>query len=206
MLSPAGIALDSSRNIYVADGDTSSVLVYVALGGSTGTLDDAPLATIVGSSTGLSFPNGIALDSSGHIYVANILASSVCLSGAGKQHRDARRGPQRHHQRTQHRPADPYGIVVDSSGNIYVADVGAESVFVYPALAISGTGPLDESPTDTISGPLTELGKPLFVAIQPAVAPTPTPSATATGATPTATATGGLLRQRRQQPLRRRPR
>ena len=62
-------------------------------------------------------------------------------------------------------------------------------MFVYPALAISGTGLLDEAPTDTISGPLTELGDPLFVAIQPAVAPTPTPSATATGATPTATAT-----------------
>ncbi len=54
-----------------------------------------------------------------------------------------------------------------------MADVSAESVFVYPALAISGTGPLDESPTDTISGPLTELGKPLFVAIQPASDPLP---------------------------------
>src|SRR5208282_5006130 len=83
---------------------------------------------------------------------------------------------------------NPYGIALDSSGNIYVADAGAVSVFVYPALG-SSTGLLDESPTDTISGPLTELGEPLFVAIQPAVAPTPTPSATATGATPTATAT-----------------
>ena len=195
LLSPGGIALDSSRNIYVADSEASSVLVYAALGGSTGTLDDAPLATIVGSSTGLRFPNGIALDSSGNIYVADIPPQGVCLSGAGKQHREARRGPHRHHQRTQDRPErNPYGIVVDSSGNIYVADVSAESVFVYPALAISGTGPLDEAPTDTISGPLTELGKPLFVAIQPAVAPTPTPSATATGATPTATATATQTR------------
>ncbi len=190
LLSPAGIALDSSRNIYVADGDTSSVLVYAALGGSTGTLDDAPLATIVGSSTGLSFPNGIALDSSGNIYVANIPLKVFVYPALGSSTGTLDEVPTATISGHKTGLSDPYGIVVDSSGNIYVADVSAESVFVYPALAISGTGPLDESPTDTISGPLTELGKPLFVAIQPAVAPTPTPSATATGATPTATATG----------------
>ena len=39
------------------------------------------------------------------------------------------------------------------------------------------------APSATISGPLTELGEPLFVAIQPGPAgPTPTPTATATGA------------------------
>ena len=69
---------------------------------------------------------------------------------------------------------------MDSSGNIYVADAGAASVFVYPPLG-SSTGTLNEAPTATISGPLTELGEPLFVAIQPAAAgPTPTPTATAT--------------------------
>ena len=67
-------------------------------------------------------------------------------------------------------------------------DSGAASVFAYPALG-SSTGPLNEFPTATISGPFTELAEPVFVALQPAAAPTPTPTATATGATPTATAT-----------------
>ncbi|MGA7618493.1 NHL repeat-containing protein [Candidatus Binatus sp.] len=190
LLSPGGIALDSSRNIYVADNEATSVFVYAALGSSTGTLDDAPLATIGGSSTGLRFPNGIALDSSDQIYVADILASKVFVypalgSSTGKLDEVPSATISGHNTGLR----NPYGIALDSSGNIYVADVGAASVFVYPALAISGTGLLDEAPTDTISGPLTELGDPLFVAIQPAVAPTPTPSATATGATPTATAT-----------------
>ncbi|MFZ0245007.1 MAG: NHL repeat-containing protein, partial [Candidatus Binatus sp.] len=182
LLSPGGIALDSSRNIYVADNEATSVFVYAALGSSTGTLDDAPLATIGGSSTGLRFPNGIALDSSDQIYVADILASKVFVypalgSSTGKLDEVPSATISGHNTGLR----NPYGIALDSSGNIYVADVGAASVFVYPALAISGTGLLDEAPTDTISGPLTELGDPLFVAIQPAVAPTPTPSATATG-------------------------
>ena len=201
LLRPGGIALDSSRNIYVADNEAKSVFVYAALGSSTGTLDDAPLATIGGSSTGLSFPNGIALDSSDQIYVADILASKVfvypALGGSGWV-----AGPPATYSVAPtatisgHNTGlrNPYGIALDSSANIYVADAGAVSVFVYPALGGSGwvAGPpatYSVAPTDTISGPLTELGDPLFVAIQPAVAPTPTPSATATGATPTATAT-----------------
>jgi len=104
----------------------------------------APTATISGSNTGLSYPQGIAVDS--------------------------------------------------TSGNIYVADESATSVFVYPPLA-SSTGVLNEAPVATISGPLTELGEPQFIAIQPAAAPTATPTATASPtatrtATPTATATG----------------
>jgi hypothetical protein len=81
----------------------------------------------------------------------------------------------------------PYGIALDSNRNIYVADLSANSVFTYPALG-SSTGLLNEAPTATISGPLTELGEPQFIAVQPAVAPTPTATATTTPtAAPTAT-------------------
>ena len=65
------------------------------------------------------------------------------------------------------------------------------SVFVYPPLG-SSTGVLDETPSANISGPQTELGEPLFIAIQQLGAATPTPTAsptfTAATATPTPTA------------------
>jgi hypothetical protein len=64
---PAGIAVDSSLNIYVANPATDAVTVYAA--GSNGNV--APTATISGPSTGLNTPTGIALDSNGLIYVTN---------------------------------------------------------------------------------------------------------------------------------------
>jgi len=102
----------------VADIETTSVFVYPPLGSSTGPLNEAPIATINGSSTGLF---------------------------------------------------DPIGIAVDSSANIYVADNGEAftpgSVFVYSAGSNGNV-----APTATISGPLTGLAAPLFIAFQPATA------------------------------------
>jgi sugar lactone lactonase YvrE len=74
---PHAVALDSSGNIYVTNGDGNSVTVYAA--GATGPA--TPTATISGALTGLSNPNGIALDDKGNIYVTN--GTSVTVYAAG---------------------------------------------------------------------------------------------------------------------------
>jgi sugar lactone lactonase YvrE len=196
---PEGIVVDSSLNIYVADdGDgscdgTESVYVYPL--GSNG--NAAPSATISGGNTGLCYPYGIALDSSGNIYVADEGAASVFvyppLASLPKQPNYPNVTPIATISGNNTGLSGPYGIALDSSGNIYVADFSANSVFTYPALGgtgwVAGTpATYSVTPTATISGPLTELGEPQFIAVQPAVAPTPTPTATAT-TTPTVTAT-----------------
>jgi sugar lactone lactonase YvrE len=198
MVEPYGIALDSIRNVYVADGGdescfgTASVYVYPA--GSNGDVD--PIATISGTITGLCEPRGIALDSSGNIYVADAIAGSVFVYPAlGSSTGTLNEAPIATISGTATGMVEPYGIALDSSGDIYVADAFAVSVFAYPALG-SSTGRLNEAPIATVSGPLTQLGEPQFIAIQPPAASptptatggTPTPTATAT-ATPTATAT-----------------
>ena len=195
LLNPFGIALDSSRNIYVADDGNSAAMpavpasVFVYSAGSHG--DAAPLATISGGNTGLMEPCGVALDSTGNIYVADFLAASVFVypplqtSGTGTLNEN----PTVTIKDSQHL-VGPCGITLDSSSNIYVADSSAASVFAYPAVG-SSSGTINDSPMSTISGPLTELAEPLFVAIglqPPPPSPTPTPTATAT-ATQTATAT-----------------
>ena len=77
---PYGITLDPKGNIYVTnDGSTAvpgfSVTIYGA--GSSGNV--APLETIAGDKTGLNQPEGIALDSKGNIYVANLEGFSVTV-------------------------------------------------------------------------------------------------------------------------------
>ena len=70
--SPVGIALDAAGKIYVTNdqagaGYSYSITIYPA--GSSGEV--APIAVISGSNTDLQFPQGIAVDTDGKIYVAN---------------------------------------------------------------------------------------------------------------------------------------
>ncbi len=195
---PVGIALDSSRNIYVSDSGAASVFVYPPLGHSTGPLNEAPTATISGSNTGLRDPQGIALDSSRNIYVVdcgecngNGTGTSVFVyPPLGSSTGSLNEAPTATISGRNTSLLYPIGIALDSSGDIYVVDLFG-SVFVYPPLG-SSTGVLDEFPSADISGPQTELGEPLFIAIQQLGAATPTPTAsptfTAATATPTPTA------------------
>jgi sugar lactone lactonase YvrE len=120
---PKAIAVDSSDKIYVADegGDDDPnspprVMVYEA--GSKG--DIAPIATISGGKTGLDNPDGIAVESSGKIYVTN----------NGSESRDTDTitvyPPAAHGNvapvATIGSETEPQGIAVDSAGKIYVTN------------------------------------------------------------------------------------
>ncbi len=157
---PTGITVDSSRKIYVTDGD--SLLIFPALGSSTGTLDEFPIAQISGSNTGLGYPTGIAVGSSGKIYVANYEASSVTIYPAlGSSTGTLNEVPIATISGSNTGLYAPTGIAVDSKGKIHVADRG---VFVYPALG-SSTGTLNEAPIATISGSNTGLAEPQGIAL-----------------------------------------
>ena len=143
----------------------ASVFVYPALGSSTGLLNEAPTATISGSNTGLVSPEGIALDSSRNIYVADDSAASVFVYPAlGSSTGLLNEAPTATISGSNTGLNTPYGIALDSSGNIYVADTLAASVFVYPPLG-SSTGLLNEAPTATISGSNTGLSYPEGIAL-----------------------------------------
>jgi hypothetical protein len=177
---PAFAALDSSGNIYVTNSSSTAgcppgVLanVYIYAAGSSG--DSGPIAIIGGSNTGLLDPQGIAVDSSGKIYVTDPEAESVFVypsltsSGTGALNEApiatiSGLNPAGGNITGLFYPTD---IAVDSTG-IYMADVGngtGASVFVFPTLATSGTGVLNEAPTATISGMNTGLVRPAGITL-----------------------------------------
>jgi len=144
--------VDSSGKIYVAD-IFNGLSVYAALGSSTGSLNEAPIATIYGSNTGMEGPGGIAVDSSGKIYVTGPVldaegrltgSEGVAVYAAGSNGNVA---PIAAITGNNTGLISPSGIAVDSSGKIYVADVGPNgngpgSVFVYAAGSNGNVAPI----------------------------------------------------------------
>lgn len=163
LVSPAGIAVGATEKIYVTNlgmGGASTVpTVNVYAAGTKGNV--APIATISGSSTGLSGPNGIALDSSGKIYVANAGNDTVTVYAAGANGNVA---PTATIGGPNTGLANPTGVALDNAGNIYVANYGhtrnSGTVTSYPAGANGNV-----APTMTISGSNTDISSPRSVTL-----------------------------------------
>ena len=164
---PHGVAVDSSDNVYIADTDNHRIEVVkqggnghvytLAIIAGTGTAG-APTAGPATSSN-LNYPNGVAVDSSGNVYITdsyNVVVEKVTLDGtlsifAGTGTESApTAGPA-----TSSNLNYPTSVAVDSSGNVYIADPGSSVVAkVTPSGTLSvfaGTGAAGE-PT---AGPAT---------------------------------------------------
>ena len=136
---PDSVAVDSSGNIYIADtgnnvireaSASSGDIATIAGNGTSGYSGDNGAAT----SAKLSIPNGVAVDSSGNTYVADtgnnvireIVASSSeikTVAGTGTSGYSGDNG-----KSTSAKLNSPYGVALDSSGDIYIADTGNDII------------------------------------------------------------------------------
>jgi uncharacterized protein (TIGR03437 family) len=124
---PEGVAVDSAGNLYIADSGndrvrkvSNGVITTVAGNGSDGfSGDNGPAA-----SAQLNFPEGVAVDSAGNLYIADSGNSCIrkvvsgvitTIAGGGSSFGD--NGPA-----TTAQLNDPQGVAVDSAGNVYIAD------------------------------------------------------------------------------------
>ena len=122
------LALDSAGNIYVANEGTSddpaSITIYEA--GSNG--DVAPIARIAGPKTGLTSPDGVAVDPDGYIYVSNDsnvakVPDSITVYSPRSTGDST---PVRVISGPATKLASPEGIAVDPAGNIFVTSRNLE--------------------------------------------------------------------------------
>lgn len=126
---PYAVAADGAGNVYVADATDHSIRKISAdgtvttLAGKAGTFGSSD-----GSGTSALFrtPRGIAADSAGNVYVADtgnktvrkITAAGVVSTLAGL----AGQGGSTNGIGTAARFGSPYGVAVDTAGNVYVMD------------------------------------------------------------------------------------
>lgn len=158
---PNGVALDSSENLYVANGFSSSssrsngyVTVYAA--GAHGNVK--PINTITGGSTGLWEPAALALDSTNDIYVPNFGISTLTVYAAGAAGNIA---PMRTIRGSKTKLSGPLQIALDSDLKIYVANYGPPVGIMVYAAGTSG----NVRPLRTIKGSKTQLDNPDGVAL-----------------------------------------
>jgi len=160
---PFGIATDSQGNVYLSDNlenDTSSenrvreiangTINTVAGNGQIGALGDGGAAT----SAQLNFPTGLAVDSVGNIYIADLYNNEIrkvsggkitTVAGNGQMGFGGDGGPA-----TSAQLNNPGGVAVDSQGNIFIADTGNNRVRMVSAsngkiTTIAGNGTLGYS-------------------------------------------------------------
>jgi len=129
---PLGVAVDSAGNLYIADQGnnrirkvSNGVITTVAGNGTTvGSLGDNGPAT----SAQLYFPDSVAVDSAGNLYIADAGNNRIrkvsngvitTVAGNGMFGYSGDNGPA-----ASAWLCWPQGVAVDSAGNVYIADQG----------------------------------------------------------------------------------
>ena len=172
---PIGLAVDASGNLYIADFTNNRVrkvsggtITTVAGNGLSGYSGDGGLA----ASAQINGPTGVAVDSNGNLYIADLNNNVVrevtggkimTVAGSGLPGVGGDGGPA-----TAALVGSPAGIAVDTSGNLYIANGSATVRKVYAntgfITTIAGNG-TNGYTGDGGSAPFGELNGPVSLAV-----------------------------------------
>ena len=132
---PAGVAVDSAGNLYIADMDNHRI--RMVSGGIVTTVAGNGLGQFSGdggpaTSASLNYPQSVAVDSAGNLYIADQFNRRIrkvsggtitTVAGDGEAGSSGDGGPA-----TSASIDQPVGVAVDSAGNIYIADESSNRI------------------------------------------------------------------------------
>jgi uncharacterized protein (TIGR03437 family) len=148
LVTPFGLTVDSSGQVYFAENgdsrirkiDTKGNISTIAGNGTAGFTGDGS----TGTTAEISFPTGVAVDSSGNVYIADLVNLRVrklssggtisTVAGNGKFSYSGDSG-----QATSAQLNTPQATAVDSSGNLYIADTANQVVRKVTAAGVIST-------------------------------------------------------------------
>jgi uncharacterized protein (TIGR03437 family) len=136
LFNPAGIAVDNVGNLFIADAanyrvrkiNSAGIISTVAGNGTPNFGGDGGPAT----GAGVPFPNGVALDGAGNLYISDgsnrarkvsTNGTITTIAGTGTPAFSGDGGPATSAQLSQ-----PAGIAVDAAGNVYISDSSNDRV------------------------------------------------------------------------------
>jgi prepilin-type N-terminal cleavage/methylation domain-containing protein len=130
---PYGVAVDSSGNVYVAD-TLNSLIRKITPTGTVSTFAGSGTAGFLDGAAGtakFNYPQALAVDTTGNVYVADTANNRIrkitstgtvsTLAGSGVAGSAEGTG-------TAAQFSNSFGIAVDSSGNVYVADTNNQRI------------------------------------------------------------------------------
>jgi uncharacterized protein (TIGR03437 family) len=130
---PYSVAVDPAGNLFIADTfnnrirKVSNGTITTVAGGGTAFGDGGPA-----TSAQLSFPQGVAVDSAGNLYIADTGNSRIRIVSNGLIATVAGNGTCEfswdNGTATVAGLCNPYGVAVDSAGRVYIADAGNNRV------------------------------------------------------------------------------
>jgi uncharacterized protein (TIGR03437 family) len=154
---PSGVAVDSVGNLYFADKgnnrvrkvDTKGVITTFAGTGTAGYSGDGGLATSAKLGLNLTAAfQGVAVDSAGNVYIADpvnnrirMVNSSGIIStfaGNGTPFATGSLGNGDGGPPAKASVTTPYGVTVDSAGNVFIADTGHNLIRKVTGAATTG--------------------------------------------------------------------
>ena len=130
---PNGMVTDSAGNLFVADGSNNQIRKVSPAGVVTSFVGSSSAGSTDGSgaSAQFSLPSGLAIDSGGNVYVGDYFNNMIrkvtpagvvtTLAGSGLQGSTDATGAAASFFR-------PWGVAMDSSGNVLVADSGNNKI------------------------------------------------------------------------------
>jgi trimeric autotransporter adhesin len=180
---PQALALDSAGDIYVVDANNSRIRKIAAASGTITTVAGNGTAGYSGdngpaTSAEVNYPQGLAVDAAGDIYVAdsrnyvvrmvNAAGIITTVAGNGTSSSSGDNGPA-----TSAEMSNPEGIAIDSGGNLYIGNPEAGVRLVNTSTGALNFGNTAAGSTNTQTVAVTNIGNGPLSFVPPATGQNP---------------------------------